>query len=120
VLLQVDKAAKAVFFETGKSTIKKISYKPLDEIAEILKDDPSLYADIEGHTDNVQPKSYTNMELSQKRADAVRDYLVSKGVDSSRLTAQGFGETRPVADNDTAAGRAQNRRTIIKVRNYSK
>jgi outer membrane protein OmpA-like peptidoglycan-associated protein len=118
VLLQVDKAAKAVFFETGKSTLKKISYKPLDEVAKILKEDPSLYADIEGHTDNVQPKTYTNMELSQKRADAVRDYLVSKGVDASRLTSQGFGETKPVASNDSPAGRAQNRRTVIKLRNY--
>lgn len=118
VLLQVDKAAKAVFFETGKSTLKKISYKPLDEVAKILKDDPSLYADIEGHTDNVQPKTYTNMELSQKRADAVRDYLVSKGADASHLSSQGFGDTKPVASNDSPAGRAQNRRTVIKLRNY--
>lgn len=120
IITEVDKAAKAIFFETGKSTVKKISYKSLDAVVSILKADPSLYADIEGHTDNVQPKSYTNMELSQKRADAVRDYFVSKGISADRLTAQGFGDTQPVASNETAAGRAQNRRTVIKLRNYRK
>jgi outer membrane protein OmpA-like peptidoglycan-associated protein len=68
----------------------------------------------------VQPKTYTNMELSQNRADAVRDYFVGKGISADRLTAQGFGETQPVADNGSAAGKAQNRRTAIKLRNYSK
>lgn len=120
VIMQVEKAAKAIFFETGKSTIKKISFKSLDAVVSVLKSDPSLYADIEGHTDNVVPKTYTNMELSQQRAEAVRDYFVSKGVDASRMTAQGFGDTQPVADNGTAAGKAQNRRTVIKLRNYSK
>lgn len=120
VIMQVEKAAKAIFFETGKATIKPISYKSLDAVVSILKNDPSLYADIEGHTDNVQPKTYTNMDLSQKRADAVRNYFINKGIDGGRLTSQGFGETQPIADNNTAAGRAQNRRTVIKLRNYSK
>ena len=120
IIMQVEKAAKSIFFETGKATIKSISFKSLDAVVSILKADPSLYADIEGHTDNVQPKTYTNMDLSQRRADAVRDYFVSKGVSTDRLTAQGFGETQPVADNATAAGKAQNRRTAIKLRNYSK
>ncbi len=114
---EVEKAAKAVFFETGKATLKKSSYKPLDEVAKILKSDASLHADIEGHTDNVKPRSYTNLDLSQKRADAVRDYLIGQGVDASRLSAKGFGDTQPIASNETAAGRAQNRRTIIKVHN---
>ncbi len=120
IIMQVEKAAKAIFFETGKATIKKVSFKSLDAVVAILKGDATLYADIEGHTDNVQPKTYTNMELSQKRAEAVRDYFVSKGVDGNRLTAQGFGDTQPVADNATAPGKAQNRRTVIKLRNYAK
>ena len=120
IITQVEKAAKAIFFETGKSTIKKISFKSLDAVVSVLKSDATLFADIEGHTDNVQPKTYTNMELSQKRAEAVRDYFVSKGVSGDRLTAQGFGDTQPVADNATAAGKAQNRRTVIKLRNFSK
>ena len=120
IIMQVDKAAKAIFFETGKASIKKISLKSLDAVVSILKSDPTLYADIEGHTDNVQPKTYTNMDLSQRRAEAVRDYFVSKGVNGDRLSAQGFGETQPVADNATASGKAVNRRTVIKLRNYSK
>lgn len=119
VISQIEKAAKAIFFETGKATIKKNSFKSLDAVVRILKNDPSLYADIEGHTDNVGDDA-RNMTLSQNRAQAVVDYLVSKGIDHSRLEAQGFGETQPVADNGTAAGRAQNRRTVIKVRNYAK
>jgi outer membrane protein OmpA-like peptidoglycan-associated protein len=118
VVMQIDKAAKAIFFETGKATIKKNSYKSLDAVVEVLKSDPTLFADIEGHTDNVQAKSFTNQELSQRRAEAVRDYLVSKGINSDRLTATGFGETHPIADNNTAQGRAVNRRTVIKLRNY--
>lgn len=118
IVMQVDKAAKAIFFETGKATIKKVSYKSLDAVVDILKSDPSLYADIEGHTDNVQPKSFTNMDLSQRRAESVRDYLISKGIAADRLSATGFGETHPVADNATPQGRAVNRRTVIKLRNY--
>ena len=120
VIMEVEKAAKAIFFETGKASIKKISFKSLDAVVNILKSDPSLNADIEGHTDNVKPKTYTNMELSQKRAEAVKEYFVSKGVDAGRLSAQGFGDTQPVADNATAAGKAQNRRTVIKLRNFAK
>lgn len=119
VITQVEKAAKAIFFETGKATIKKNSYKSLDAVVRILKSDPSLYADIEGHTDDVGDDA-SNMTLSQNRAQSVMDYMVSKGIDSSRFTAQGFGETQPVADNTSAAGRAQNRRTVIKLRNFAK
>jgi OOP family OmpA-OmpF porin len=120
IITQVEKAAKAIFFETGKATIKPISFKSLDAVVSILKADPTLYADIEGHTDNVVPKTYTNMELSKSRADAVRDYFVNKGIGADRLSSEGFGDTRPVADNASAAGKAQNRRTVIKLRNYAK
>jgi OOP family OmpA-OmpF porin len=120
VIMQVEKAAKAIFFETGKATLKPISNKSLDAVVAILKAEPSLYADIEGHTDNVQPKTYTNMDLSQRRAEAVRDYFSSHGISADRMTATGFGETQPIADNGSAAGKAQNRRTVIKLRNYKK
>jgi outer membrane protein OmpA-like peptidoglycan-associated protein len=119
IITQVEKAAKAIFFETAKSTIKPISFKSLDAVVRILKADPTLYADIEGHTDNVGDDAY-NMTLSQERAESVRAYFVSKGVDANRLTSQGFGETQPVATNESAAGKAQNRRTVIKLRNYAK
>lgn len=119
VITQVEKAAKAIFFETGKATIKKNSFKSLDAVVRVLKSDATLYADVEGHTDDVGDDA-SNMTLSQNRAQAVVDYIVSKGIDASRLTAQGFGETQPVADNGSAAGRAQNRRTVIQLRNYSK
>jgi outer membrane protein OmpA-like peptidoglycan-associated protein len=119
IIRQVEKAAKAIFFETGKATIRKTSFKSLDAVIRILKSDATLFADIEGHTDDVGDDE-SNMTLSQNRAAAVRDYFVSKGVDSSRLTSQGFGETQPVADNSTAAGKAQNRRTVIKLRNFAR
>ncbi len=119
VIRQVEKAAKAIFFETGKATLKKTSFKSLDAVVSILKSDATLYADIEGHTDNVGDDAM-NMTLSENRAASVRDYFVSKGIDSSRLTSHGFGETQPVADNATAAGKAQNRRTVIKLRNFAR
>ena len=118
IITQVEKAAKAIFFETGKSSIKKVSFASLDIVVNVMKNDPSLYADIEGHTDNVKPKTYTNMELSQSRAQAVVDYFVSHGISADRLTAHGYGDTQPIADNKTAPGRAQNRRTVIKLRNF--
>lgn len=119
VINKVQKAAKAIFFETGKATIRKVSYKQLDAVAAVLKDDPTLYADIEGHTDNTGSDE-RNTELSQQRAEAVVNYLVGKGIPADRLTAKGYGPTQPVATNATAAGRAQNRRTEIELRNFRK
>jgi len=119
IITQVEKAAKAIFFETGKATIKKSSFKSLDAVAQVLKSDATLSADIEGHTDNVGDDA-RNRILSQNRAQAVMSYLNSKGIDVTRLTAQGLGASQPVADNATAAGRAQNRRTVIKLRNFTK
>lgn len=116
---EVEKAAKAIFFETGKATIKKASYKQLDVVVKVMQDNPSYYADIEGHTDNVGGHDL-NMNLSQKRADAVKAYFVKKGISEDRLTSQGFGETQPIATNETATGRAANRRTVIKLRNFKK
>ena len=117
VITRVEKAAKAIFFNTGKSTLKKISYAQLNVVVGIMKEDTTLYADIEGYTDNVG-KPERNVILSDARAAAVRNYFVSKGISADRLTSKGYGETNPVADNKSAPGRAQNRRTVIKLRNY--
>jgi outer membrane protein OmpA-like peptidoglycan-associated protein len=100
----------AVYFDTAKATIQKRSFKLLDQVAKILKEHPELErVTIEGHTDN-QGKPDANMTLSQRRADAVRTYLINKGIEPQRLEAKGFGQERPIADNKTAKGRATNRR----------
>jgi len=116
---QIEKAAKAIFFETGKAAIRKASYKQLDIVVGILQNNSSYYADIEGHTDNVG-EDRQNMELSRQRAEAVRNYFVKQGISEDRLTAQGFGKTQPIATNETATGRSANRRTVIKLRNFKK
>lgn len=110
-------AAKNIFFETGKATLLKKSFGALNDIVKILNDNPQLKLAIDGHTDNVGTDDY-NQSLSDKRANAVKDYLVSKGADASRLTATGYGETQPIADNKTAAGRQKNRRVEMKPSYY--
>ncbi len=105
-----------VFFDTGKATIKSESLPLLDEVASalLLNTDITL-VEIQGHTDNVG-NSETNQRLSQRRAQAVRDYLVSKGVDRKRLQATGYGSEVPLEDNETAAGRAANRRVQFEIK----
>ncbi|BDG07209.1 OmpA family protein [Anaeromyxobacter paludicola] len=99
-----------VFFDTGKTRIKTQSHALLDEVATVLKQHPEVkHVVVEGHTDDVGGAA-SNLKLSKGRAEAVRAYLVKKGVEASRLSAKGFGETRPVADNKTPAGRDANRR----------
>lgn len=117
VIDKVNFAAKNVFFATGSSKLMAKSNKSLDEVAKLMLADASLKMDIDGHTDS-QGSDELNQTLSEKRANSVRDYLISKGVDASRLTATGYGEAKPIADNNTAAGRAKNRRTEMTVRNY--
>ena len=101
---------KKIFFATDKATIKKISYSILGEVALLLKAHPEIKGvRIEGHTDS-RGNAKRNIALSQKRAEAVRAYLVNNGVAPSRLVAIGHGPDKPVADNRTAKGREQNRR----------
>lgn len=103
-----------VYFDTNSDKIKPESYPDLDRVVTFMNDTvPSAQGVVEGHTDSVGNDDY-NLKLSQRRADAVRKYLVDKGVAGSRLTAKGLGETQPVADNGTAEGRAQNRRVVLK------
>jgi outer membrane protein OmpA-like peptidoglycan-associated protein len=100
---------QTVFFDTKKATIKKRSFKLLDDVAAALTDYPTIKVRIEGHTDS-QGKDKFNKGLSQRRADAVRKYLIGKGIDEARMVSVGFGEEDPIADNRTKSGRAQNRR----------
>jgi len=98
-----------VLFETAKWTILAHAYPVLDDVVLVMKNNPSLKLEIQGHTDSVASKPY-NQKLSEKRASAVRTYLVQKGIASERLSVVGFGLTVPAADNATAEGRAKNRR----------
>lgn len=113
---KMEYAAKRIFFVTGSAKLSSKSNAALAEVVKILTDDPNVKLTIEGHTDNVGKADF-NKTLSDKRANAVKTYLVDKGVDESRLTAEGFGLEKPVASNKTAAGRAQNRRVELKL-NY--
>ena len=98
-----------VNFEFASAKLTLNSYAILDDVAEILKDHSEIELEIQGHTDSKGSDSY-NQELSQKRADSVRNYLLQKGIESYRLKAVGYGERYPIATNDTEEGRALNRR----------
>ena len=99
-----------VYFATGKDTILKQSYAILDEVTRVLEENPQLkLVRVEGHTDD-RGNDDLNQKLSQRRANSVRTYLINKGIDRDRLEAVGYGETRPIAENETAEGRAKNRR----------
>jgi len=103
-----------ILFETGKSILTKSSFTELDRLLQILEENPLMRIEISGHTDNTGSLSL-NLKLSEDRARAVVEYLVQKGVDSSRLEFKGFGPNQPVADNSTSAGRAMNRRVEFKI-----
>jgi outer membrane protein OmpA-like peptidoglycan-associated protein len=103
-----------VLFETGSANIKPGARRQLDQLAQALQANPSRKALIEGHTDNVG-SSESNFALSEARANTVRDYLVAAGVPPEQLEAKGYGETRPVAPNNTASGRQQNRRVEVTI-----
>lgn len=108
--------ARSVFFNSAKSTFKSgdaATIASLDAIREILKNYPNAKFSIEGHTDS-DGSAASNQKLSEDRANAVRDVLIEKGINPDNLTAVGFGESKPVADNKTAAGKAENRRTEIR------
>lgn len=98
-----------VLFDTGKSTLKPGAYVTIDRLAQALKQAPDRQVVIEGHTDSVGSDDY-NQELSQRRAMAVQSALMQRGVSGSQISATGKGESFPVASNDDAAGRQQNRR----------
>ena len=103
------KAMQGIQFETGKATIKPVSYKILNDIAKVFTENPTWKVEVQGHTDNVGKPDF-NLGLSDRRAQAVRKYLVEAGVPEKQLTARGYGDTKPIDTNKTAKGRAQNRR----------
>ena len=105
---------RGVEFATASSTLTEGSRPVLDGVADDLKIHPLVQVELQGHTDSQGADVY-NFDLSQSRADSVRNYLMSRGVQGSRLVAKGYGETQPIADNATAAGRAENRRVVMKV-----
>ncbi len=108
------KALNGIQFETGKATIKKTSYKILDDVVNVMNENPTYKLFIGGHTDNVG-NADKNLKLSDDRAAAVKAYLVNHGVDEARMKSKGFGQEKPVADNKTAKGRAENRRVEFRV-----
>ena len=109
-------AANGINFETGNAKILAASNKNLDQLVDIMNEFPEVVAEIEGHTDN-QGDASANKKLSQDRADAVKAYLVGKGINADRLKSIGYGQEIPVADNKTDAGRKKNRRVEFKL-NY--
>lgn len=107
-------AAKGIFFESGKDVLKSESFENLNVLAEILREYKEAKVIIEGHTDS-QGDDADNLVLSQSRTESVKKYLTSQGIDESRMSAIGYGESKPVADNATAKGRAFNRRVDFKL-----
>jgi len=105
---------RGVNFDFDKASIRRDAGDTLDEAANILRDQPDVDVSVDGHTDDVGSDAY-NQKLSERRAKSVVLYLVQHGVSASRLHAQGFGESRPVATNATDDGRAQNRRVELNI-----
>lgn len=113
---KIGEFAKTILFNSGKTTFKAGVSDKLDGIVKIMNEFPEANFVIEGHTDNTG-SSALNLRISEKRAIAVRDYLVKQGIATTRLDAKGYGEGAPIDTNDTRAGRANNRRVEIKVTN---
>ena len=108
---------KNIYFDFDKTTLKSESFIELNKVVDFLKRNPTVSIEISGHTDSKGSDTY-NQTLSQGRSQAVVDYLISQGIDASRLEAHGYGESKPIDSNDTEEGRANNRRvefTVLKV-----
>jgi OmpA-OmpF porin, OOP family len=114
VIQKVNYAAKNIFFKFASDEILKQSFAPLDDVVKIMKENPALKISIAAHADN-RGTTERNTFWSERRAQAVANYLISNGIDAGRITAKGYGDTQPVADNKTEAGRAKNRRVEMKL-----
>jgi outer membrane protein OmpA-like peptidoglycan-associated protein len=101
-----------VLFDVDKATLKPGAREKLAKVSGIILSHPGLKLEVEGHADSTGSEEY-NQSLSERRASSVRDYLVGQGVSSASITARGFGESQPVATNDTATGRQLNRRVEL-------
>ncbi len=115
-IAKLEELFKTVYFDSGKNTFGDATTSKLNEAAQIMAKFITVKFDISGHTDNTGSKK-RNQELSENRANAVKDYLINKGVSSSNLIAKGFGEDMPIASNYTRSGRSQNRRVEVKLGN---
>ncbi|EIA09213.1 thrombospondin type 3 repeat:OmpA/MotB [Flavobacterium frigoris PS1] len=111
-MMKLNEYSKTILFDSGKSTFKKQTYPVLVSITEILKEYPYSRFLIEGHTDS-DGSNEMNQTLSENRAAVVKNYLIENGIKADRLQSTGFGETKPIDTNKTAAGKAHNRRTEI-------
>jgi OmpA-OmpF porin, OOP family len=109
----LDETVKRLAFQTNSSVIKTESLSALKDLSETMKADPKLKLAVAGHTDNIG-NDQANLALSKKRAQAVASYLSAQGIAPDRFSVKGFGDDNPVASNDTAEGRAQNRRVEMK------
>jgi outer membrane protein OmpA-like peptidoglycan-associated protein len=105
----LDELKKGIQFKLNSAKLTTKSYGTLDDIARLMKKFPNANLEVQGHTDDKGTDEY-NMQLSQKRAQAVMDYLITKGIDRSRLRAVGYGRTMPIASNNERNGREKNRR----------
>jgi OOP family OmpA-OmpF porin len=117
VIKKVNTSAKNIFFQTNSTKLLPKSFKALNDVVAVLKEDAALKLDIEGHTDSTGGDKI-NVPLSKGRAKSVYDYITSQGIDASRLTSEGYASTRPIAPNKTPAGRALNRRVEMKLKYY--
>jgi outer membrane protein OmpA-like peptidoglycan-associated protein len=103
-----------VYFDVNKAKLRADSYKELNELVNYLERKKHIRIEIAGHTDNVGSEE-ANQKLSQQRAESVKQYLVSKGIDAGRIEAKGYGESKPVADNNSKEGKQKNRRTEVHI-----
>ncbi len=103
-----------MLFDFDKSVLKPETTQILDRLVVFMNENKDKGANLAGHTDSVGSEAY-NQGLSERRVNSVKDYVVRKGVDSGRVSGQGFGESKPIAENKTAEGRTKNRRVEIKV-----
>jgi outer membrane protein OmpA-like peptidoglycan-associated protein len=114
IIKQFSKNFNNVFFETNAATLLSNSNVELNALVNYLQATPKASILIEGHTDNTGQAS-NNLILSTKRAESIAQYLINKGISNSRISTKGLGDTKPIADNNTEKGRAQNRRTSFTI-----
>jgi len=105
---------QGIFFYKDSAKLKPVSYKVLDELFKSMKENPKMIIEIGGHTDDTGDDEY-NLKLSQKRAEAIRDYLIKKGIQPERIKAKGYGETEPIVPNINELNRERNRRVEVKI-----
>ncbi|MCA9669098.1 MAG: OmpA family protein [Myxococcales bacterium] len=110
VMKKIIQISERVEFEVNKAVLKKVSFHVLDQVVDVMKKNTTIKrVEVQGHTDSSGSPD-KNMSLSQARAESVMKYLITKGIEAERLQAKGYGQTKPVASNDTPEGKQQNRR----------